>query len=73
MKTKRIGFDNPAATIYWLAPSMAITLGILSAILENWPSILRSDFFQNTLVLSETVFYLAAPGVVAFCMVWSEF
>lgn len=73
LKTKRIGFDNPAATIYWLAPSMAITLGILSVILENWPSILRSDFFRNALVSSETVFYLAAPGVVAFCMVLSEF
>lgn len=73
LKTKRIGFDNPVATIYWLAPSMGITLAVTSAILENWPSIFRSEFFRGTLITSETVFYLTAPGFVAFCMVLSEF
>ena len=73
LKTKNIGFDNPAATIYWLAPSMAITLAITSAVLENWPSIFRTQFFRGALVSSETVFYLTAPGVLAFCMVLSEF
>jgi len=73
LQTKKMGFDNPAATIFWLAPSMAITLGITSAILENWPSIFRSEFFRGALVTSETLFYLTAPGVLAFCMVLSEF
>ena len=73
LKTKKIGFDNPTATIYWLAPSMAITLAITSAILENWPSIFRSEFFQGALAASETIFFLTAPGILAFCMVLSEF
>jgi len=47
LNTKKIGFDNPAATIYWLAPSMAITLTVTSAILENWPSLFRSEFFSK--------------------------
>jgi len=73
LKSKKIGFDNPAATIYWLAPSMAITLAITSAIFENWPSIFRSQFFRGALASSETMFYLTAPGILAFCMVLSEF
>ena len=73
LKTKKIGFDNPAATIYWLAPSMAITLTVTSAILENWPSLFRSEFFRSALVTLETMFYLTAPGVLAFCMVLTEF
>ena len=73
LKTKRIGFDNPAATIYWLAPSMGITLAVASAIFEDWPSIFRSKFFQGVGASSETMIYLIAPGTVAFCMVLSEF
>lgn len=73
LETKKMGFDNPAATIFWLAPSMVITLAITSGILENWPSIFRSEFFRGALVSLETLFYLTAPGVLAFCMVLSEF
>ena len=73
LETKKMGFDNPAATIYWLAPSMAITLAITSVILEDWPSIFRSEFFRGTLVSLETLSYLTAPGALAFCMVLSEF
>ena len=73
LETRKIGFDNPAATIYWLAPSMAITLAIISVIIEDWPSIFRSEFFRGTLVSLETLFYLTAPGALAFCMVLSEF
>ena len=73
LETKKIGFDNPAATIFWLAPSMVVTLAITSVLLENWPSIFRSEFFRGTYVSLETLFYLTAPGVLAFCMVLSEF
>ena len=73
LETKNIGFNNPAATIFWLAPSMGITLAVTSAILENWPSIFRSEFFRGGLVSLVTLFYLTAPGVLAFCMVLSEF
>ncbi|KIM45081.1 hypothetical protein M413DRAFT_441745 [Hebeloma cylindrosporum] len=73
LKSKKMGFDNPAATIYWLAPIMGVTLAILSSIIENWPSIFRSKFFQGTMPTLETIFFLTSPGVLAFCMVLSEF
>ncbi|KXN90131.1 hypothetical protein AN958_04621 [Leucoagaricus sp. SymC.cos] len=53
LKNKKMGFDSPAATIYWLAPAMGVCLAIVSAAIESWVSL--------------------APGVVAFCMVLSEF
>ncbi|KAF9564763.1 triose phosphate transporter, partial [Agrocybe pediades] len=73
LKSKKIGFDNPASTIFWLAPSMGITLGIASAAIENWPSIFRSHFFDGGLKTVGTMLFLAAPGIIAFCMVLSEF
>jgi len=73
LKSKKMGFDNPAATIYWLAPAMGISLGIVSAALEGWPSIFRSKFFDGMPRIFETLFFLMAPGVIAFCMVLSEF
>jgi len=73
LKSKKMGFDNPAATIYWLAPIMGVTLAILSSIIENWPSIFRSKFFQGTMPTLETMFFLTSPGILAFCMVLSEF
>ncbi|KAF9528514.1 triose-phosphate transporter family-domain-containing protein [Crepidotus variabilis] len=73
LKSKKIGFDNPAATIFWLAPSMGITLGIVSLALENWPSIFRGPFFLGRLKTLETTLYMTAPGIVAFCMVLSEY
>ncbi|KAF8160905.1 triose-phosphate transporter family-domain-containing protein [Crassisporium funariophilum] len=73
LKSKKMGFDNPAATIFWLAPTMGFSLAIVSAAVEDWPSIFRSQFFDGALRTTETVFYLTAPGVIAFCMVLSEF
>ncbi|KAF8973181.1 triose-phosphate transporter family-domain-containing protein, partial [Flammula alnicola] len=73
LKSKKMGFDNPAATIYWLAPTMGVTLAIVSAALEGWPSIFRSKFFEGVWRTFETLFFLTSPGVIAFCMVLSEF
>ncbi|KDR75307.1 hypothetical protein GALMADRAFT_249326 [Galerina marginata CBS 339.88] len=73
LKSKKMGFDNPAATIFWLAPAMGVSLGIVSAALEGWPSIFRSKFFDGLPRIFETLFFLMAPGVIAFCMVLSEF
>jgi solute carrier family 35 protein C2 len=73
LKSKKMGFDNPAATIYWLAPVMGVTLAILSSLIENWPSIFRSKFFQGTMPTLETIFFITSPGILAFCMVLSEF
>jgi solute carrier family 35 protein C2 len=73
LKNKEMGFDNPAATIFWLAPSMGISLAIVSAAIENWSSLLQSPFFRGTSQTSQTAFFMLAPGVIAFCMVLSEF
>jgi solute carrier family 35 protein C2 len=72
LKNKKLGFDNPAATIFWLAPSMGITLAVVSASIEQWSSLFKSEFFHGTSLL-KTAFFVSAPGVIAFCMVLSEF
>ncbi|KAJ3569615.1 hypothetical protein NP233_g4922 [Leucocoprinus birnbaumii] len=73
LKNKKLGFDNPAATIYWLSPAMGICLAIVSLIVEGWSSLFQSRFFSGFSKILETLVFLSAPGVVAFCMVLSEF
>ncbi|PFH52067.1 hypothetical protein AMATHDRAFT_141107 [Amanita thiersii Skay4041] len=73
LRDKRMGFDNPAATVYWLAPAMGITLGTISLFSEHWGTLFQTKFFSSVGSSSETLLYLTAPGVVAFCMVLSEF
>ncbi|KAK0486068.1 TPT-domain-containing protein [Armillaria novae-zelandiae] len=70
---KKLGLDNPAATVFWMSPTMAISLAIISAIIEGWGTVIHSGFFSTFPKALETIFYLIAPGVVAFCMVMSEF
>ena len=72
LKNKQIGMDNPAATLFWLSPTMALTLGVISIIIESWSTIFR-DFYGSFGDAIKTSFYLISPGVVAFCMVLSEF
>ena len=72
LKNKQIGMDNPTATIFWLAPTMGLTLGVISLIFESWSTIFR-DFYGSFLDAIKNTFYLIFPGVVAFCMVLSEF
>ena len=73
LQSKKIGFDNPAATIYWLSPIMGITLALVSAAVEHWDVIFRSRFFVSLDKVLETAFFITAPGIVAFCMIMSEF
>jgi solute carrier family 35 protein C2 len=73
LKNRKMGMDNPAATIYWLAPASGLTLAIISAAWDNWAAIFRSKFFDGLAVTLNTTLYLIAPGVVAFAMVLSEF
>lgn len=73
LRNKQMGCDNPAATIYWLAPAMGVCLAIVSAAIESWPSLFQSQFFSGFSKILETAVFLSAPGVVAFCMVLSEF
>ncbi|KAK7057450.1 TPT domain-containing protein [Favolaschia claudopus] len=72
LKDKKMGMDNPAATIFWLAPAMGITLGTISFVLDDWSSLFTSHFFVGTMTV-KTILSLTMPGIVAFCMVISEF
>ncbi|KAF9268768.1 TPT-domain-containing protein [Marasmius fiardii PR-910] len=73
LKNGKMGFTNPVATIFWLSPSMGVTLAILSMIIESWGSLFASEFFGTFWAALQTMLFLIAPGVVAFCMVLSEF
>ncbi|KZV71146.1 TPT-domain-containing protein [Peniophora sp. CONT] len=73
MRDKNLGIDSPAATIYWLAPVMGITIGVISLILDSWSSLIGSEFFNGAGATFRTLFLLTLPGVVAFAMVMSEY
>ncbi|EIW82634.1 TPT-domain-containing protein [Coniophora puteana RWD-64-598 SS2] len=72
LKNKDMGMDNPAATVFWLAPVMGVSLAIISVFWESWSEIFAPPFLSGDSSFS-TLFFLVAPGVVAFCMVLSEF
>ncbi|KAG0704725.1 TPT-domain-containing protein [Suillus ampliporus] len=73
MKNKNMGLDNPAATIFWLAPVMGITIALVSIIWEGWFTIFASPFFRDTASTIRSAMFLLAPGILAFCMVMSEY
>ncbi|THV06707.1 triose phosphate transporter [Dendrothele bispora CBS 962.96] len=73
LQNKRIGLSNPVATVFWLTPIMGVTLCILSAIFEDWGSIFGSSFFSSFWQSVETFMFLIIPGILAFCMVISEY
>ncbi|OJA10538.1 hypothetical protein AZE42_01714 [Rhizopogon vesiculosus] len=73
MKNKSMGLDNPAATVFWLAPAMGVTIALLSIIWEGWFTIFASPFFQDIATTFHSALYLVAPGILAFCMVMSEY
>ena|SRR5258708_13353 len=72
LKNKRLGMDNPAATLFWLSPTMGLTLAVISFLFESWSTIFR-DFFGSFWDAIKTTLYLIFPGVVAFFMVISEY
>lgn len=73
LKNKKMGLDNPAATIFWLSPMMGFTLAVTSIGLESWHDLVNSPFFASAGKGLETSLLLTAPGIIAFCMVLSEF
>ncbi|KAG8688185.1 Triose-phosphate Transporter [Ceratobasidium sp. 394] len=68
-----MGMDNPCATIFWLAPTMAVTMLFLCAAVDGLGTIFGSKFFNGFEQTLKTVFFLVAPGVVAFCMTLAEY
>lgn len=72
MHKPEMGMTNPFATIYWLTPVMAVTLGIVSMTFEGWFNVLGDDSFSGWKAL-ETTGYIVFPGALAFSMVASEY
>ena len=73
LSKKEMGMDNPAATVFWLTPIMAVALAILCAIVEGFGEVFRSSFFDGAGTSMKTVGFIIAPGALAFCMVMSEY
>jgi solute carrier family 35 protein C2 len=73
LKNKGIGLDNPVATLFWLAPVMGASMLGVSLVMDDWIGVFRSRFFDGLGTSLQTVFFMLAPGVLAFCMVLSEF
>jgi solute carrier family 35 protein C2 len=72
MHKKSMGLSNPFATIFWLAPLMAVVLGVVSLALEGWGKVWHSGFFEDGRGLF-TVLAIIFPGGLAFSMVASEY
>ena len=73
LKNKQLGLDHPVATIFWLSPIMGITLAIVSACIDRWSDLVGSRFFDGPAATLQTCFLLTVPGVLAFCMILSEY
>ncbi|QRW26879.1 Triose-phosphate Transporter family [Rhizoctonia solani] len=72
-KDPPMGMDNPCATIFWLAPTMFISLLILTAMVDNLGDVFGSKFFSSPSETIKTALFIMAPGAVAFCMTLAEF
>lgn len=72
MHKKEMGMGNPFATIFWLTPVMAVTLAMVSMIVEGWGNIFGSEFFTGFKAVATTGF-IVFPGTLAFAMVASEY
>jgi len=70
---REMGMDSPASSVYWLAPSMGLSLAVLSMTIEGWVTLFRSKFFDGFETTLKTAMFVVTPGVVAFTMVMSEF
>ena len=73
LKNRNMGLDNPAATLFWLAPIMGVTLALVSFFADRWSELWGSHFFAGGAATAKTCFFLTAPGVLAFFMVMSEY
>ena len=72
MHKKAMGLSNPFATIFWLAPLMAISLGVVSVGLEGWVQVFSSEHLRGTKAILTTG-VIILPGALAFAMVSSEY
>lgn len=66
---KSMGMNTPIATIFWLAPTIGLTLAICSLIFEGWHNLVSEEVFFGDLAKSmKTMGYVMVAGVLAFLM-----
>ncbi|OAV91830.1 hypothetical protein PTTG_27863 [Puccinia triticina 1-1 BBBD Race 1] len=69
-----MGMNTPIATIFWLAPTMGLSLSFCSLIFEGWNNLLSEQAFFGDLAKSfMTMTYIATAGVLAYLMTVSEY
>ncbi|KAA1478127.1 TPT-domain-containing protein [Dentipellis sp. KUC8613] len=73
LRNKKMGLDNPAATLFWLSPVMGVTLAVISLVIDRWSTLPGSRFFDSFETTIKTCVLLFLPGVLAFSMVLSEY
>ncbi|KAI0288116.1 triose-phosphate transporter family-domain-containing protein [Russula brevipes] len=73
MRDRRSGMNHPAATIFWLAPIMGLTMAVVSISIERWRDLPGSRFLDGPGATLQTIGLLIFPGVIAFCMVLTEY
>ncbi|CEG67435.1 hypothetical protein RMATCC62417_03866 [Rhizopus microsporus] len=73
LRKESMGLTNPFASIFFLAPSQAIILLIISGLVEGYVHIFQSAFFITFDEGLHTVGVILAGGSLAFFMIVSEF
>ncbi|KAG9316194.1 triose-phosphate transporter family-domain-containing protein [Chiua virens] len=73
MQDKSMGLDNPPNTIYWLSPTTALSLVVISIVWEGWNNVFSTPFFATVGSTMKTLVMLVMPGMAAFCMIMSEY
>ncbi|CAO3689958.1 unnamed protein product [Rhizopus stolonifer] len=73
LRKESMGLANPFASIFFLAPSQAIILLIISAFVEGYITIFKSAFFITFSEGLRTIGVILFGGSLAFFMIVSEF
>ncbi|POW22814.1 hypothetical protein PSHT_00789, partial [Puccinia striiformis] len=69
-----MGMNTPIATIFWLAPTMGISLSFCSLLFEGWNNLLNEHAFFGDLGKSfTTMTYISTAGILAYLMTVSEY
>jgi solute carrier family 35, member C2 len=73
MRNKRCGMNQPASTIFWLAPVMGLTMAIVSITLESWSELSGFHSPDGPAAPLRIIVLLIVPGIIAFFMVLAEY
>jgi solute carrier family 35 protein C2 len=73
MQDKSMGLDNPPSMIFWLSPATTVSVALMSIAWEGWIKVFSTPFFATAASTANTLLMFIAPGILAFCMVLSEY